>query len=122
PGSFVLTGFYLARRQDGKTHILLPPPADLVISKDEEGTLHVSRLAPQPIGLPSSFPLAMLPVLAQGVKRGKPESGYWLTEQGWAAYLQGQTPSAEHLLHSAKLWRLDPRVGIGMSTDTGSVE
>lgn len=123
PGSFTLSGFYLARKNAmGKAEILLPPPADLVISKTEGGELSVSRLSPQAINLPSSFPLPMLPVLAQGAKRSKPESGYWLTQAGWAAYVQGKKPTKEQLVHSSKLWSFDARVGIGMSTATRSVE
>ncbi len=122
PGSFTLTGFYLARKHDGNTEILLLPPADLVISRAKSGALEINRLSPQVIDLSSSYPLAMLPVLAQGTERNKPESGYWLTQSGWAAYLQGETPTAEQLMHSSALWSFDARVGIGMSAATRSVE
>lgn len=122
PGSFTLAGCYMARRQDGKMQILLPPPADLVISKARSGALEVKRLSPQVISLQSSFPLAMLPLLAQGAERSKPESGYWLTQEGWEAYLQGQVPAVEQLVHSSNLWSFDVRVGIGMSAATRSVE
>ena len=122
PGSFILAGFHLARRQGGKVEILLAPPADLIISKGSSGKLQIDRLSPQAIHLQSSYPLAMPPVLAQGVERSKAESGYWLTQAGWQTYLQGDTPTVEQLLHSSTLWSLDNRVGIGMSTSTGSVE
>ncbi|MFA5631693.1 MAG: type III-B CRISPR module-associated Cmr3 family protein [Porticoccaceae bacterium] len=123
PGSFTLSGFYLARKSDaGKAEVLLPPPADLVISKTDDGKLEVCRLSPQTINLPSSFPLPMLPVLAQGAKRSKPESGYWLTQAGWAVYVKGETPSTEQLVHASQLWSFDARVGIGMNGVTRSVE
>ncbi|MEX0618064.1 MAG: type III-B CRISPR module-associated Cmr3 family protein [Pseudohongiellaceae bacterium] len=123
PGSFTLAGFYLARKyKDGKTEILLRPPADLVISKTESGETIVSQLTPQVTNLSSSFPLKQLPVLAQGAKRSKPESGYWLTQAAWAAYLQGEVPKAEQLVRSSALWSFDARVGIGMNETTRSVE
>lgn len=127
PGSFTLAGFYLARKHNGNTEILMPPPADLVVSKGEaskgaSGKLEINRLQPQTISLQSSFPLPMLPVLAQGNERSKPESGYWLTQEGWAAYLQGKTPGEAQLVHSSTLWKFDARVGIGMSAATRSVE
>lgn len=123
PGSFTLAGFYLAcRKIDGKTEILLPPPADLVISKTDTDNMLVSQLRPQVIDLLSSFPLGQLPVLAQDAKRSKPESGYWLTQAGWRAYLHGEVPKLEQLVHSSALWSFDARVGIGMSEVTRSVE
>lgn len=127
PGAFMLAGFYLARRNaDGDVEVLFTPPADLVISKPEARLaaeeLGIRNLAPQVIDLPSSFPLPELPVLAQGAARDKLASGYWLTQQGWAAYLQGKTPTAAQLVHSSELWRFDARVGIGMNATTRSVE
>jgi CRISPR-associated protein Cmr3 len=120
-GSFMLQGFYMAQKLNGKVEILVAPPADLLISRDDDGKLQVSRLTPQVIDLPSSFALPMLPVLAQS-ERKKVASGYWLTQAGWQAYLLGQTPTEKQLKHSSDLWGIDPRVGIGMSESTGSVE
>ncbi|MDT8407922.1 MAG: type III-B CRISPR module-associated protein Cmr3 [Methylococcales bacterium] len=123
PGSFTLMGFYLARKTaDGQVTLLLPPPADLVVSKTADDALWIDRLSPKSMALASSFPLPMLPVLAQGNKRSKPEAGYWLTQAGWLAYLNGQTPLPEQLEKSSLLWSLDARVGIGMNSATRSVE
>lgn len=122
PGSFTLSGFYLARKRDGEVEILLPLPADLSVSRGTDAALKVSRLTPQPIGLASSYPLGMLPVLAQGARRSKPEHGYLLTQQGWQAYLRGDTPSTEQLVPSSALWSLDARIGIGMNAATRSAE
>lgn len=120
PGSFTVAAFHLARRAGQRVEILTAPPADLVI--DEQ--CNVSALAPQsaPTGLQSSSALPLLPVLAQGNKRSKAATGYWLTQSGWEAYLRGELPMAEQLVHSSKLWVFDARVGIGMSADTHSVE
>lgn len=121
PGSFTLAGFHLARCIDGHTEILMPPPADLVIGQSETNALAVNRLTPTAVGFASSFPLPMLPVLAQA-ERSKPESGWWLMQAGWQAYLAGQTPSSKQFVHSRDLWSFDARVGIGMSAATRSVE
>lgn len=124
PGSFAVTVFQLARRTDKGVEILVAPPADLVVSEPERGQLTVSALAPQTLamGLLTSSALPLLPVLAQDNKRIKPASGYWLTQAGWETYLKGETPTVEQLLHSSQLWAFDARVGIGMSSTTGSVE
>lgn len=121
PGSFTLAGFQLARCIDGRTEILMPPPADLVIGHSKTNTLAVNRLIPTAVGFASSFPLPKLPVLAQA-EREKPESGWWLTQSGWKTYLAGQTPTPQQLVHSRDLWSFDARVGIGMNTATRSVE
>lgn len=123
PGSFTLAGFSLARKTaGGAVEQLWPMPADVVISRQADGSLSINRMRPQAIGLVSSFPLPQLPVLAQAAARSKPETGYWLTAAGWQAYLQGAVLSAEHLVHSASLWSMDARVGIGMDAATRSVE
>jgi len=122
PGSFTLAGFHLARRQGDMAEILMPPPADLVVSRDRSGSLEVSALRPLATALASSFPLGQPPVLAQGTERSKPESGYWLTQQGWSDYLKGTLPTAAQLVHSSELWVFDSRVGIGMDRATRHVE
>lgn len=122
PGPFTLAGFHLAQRTKGAVEILLTPPADLVISKDPNDNIRIQRLNPQPVALPSSYPLPLLPVLAQGNERSKPASGYWLTQAGWAAYLNGKLPTAQQLVPASELWKIDSRVGIGMNADTRSVD
>lgn len=129
PGSFRITHFQMARQcANGRFEALIAPPADLVISEDDQGNPGVRSLTPTAItpaplpegkGIESSFPLAALPVLAQDT-RSKAATGYWLTESGWRKYLDGQTPSASDLVHSSQLWRIDPRVGIGLNADTRS--
>lgn len=120
PGSFTLNAFHLARRMKGQVELLVAPPADLVISRDDEDKLQVQRLTPTASTLQSSAALPLLPVLAQA-ERNKPESGFWLTQAGWQAYLAGQCPSAQQLIKNTDLWKTEGRVGIGMSADTGSV-
>lgn len=118
PGSFTVYGFYLARRfADGRVEALIAPPADLVISKRKGDGLDIRLLSPVAAtvenGLLSSYPLPLLPVLAQQ-ERLKPSSGYWLTEAGWKKYLSSQAPEASDLVKSSGLWKKDVRVGVGL--------
>jgi len=124
PGSFAVTAFHLACRfADGHVEALIAPPADLVVSESWTGSAVVTALAPdtRPTaqGLLCSAPFAQLPVLAEAA-RGKPASGYWLTEAGWRAYLAGKLPAPSELVPSSDLWRIDPRVGVGLDADTRS--
>lgn len=123
PGQFTVTGFHLARRTGNGVEILVAPPADLVITQLED-TLAISAMQPMllPTGLASSATLPLVPVLAQAQARSKPVSGFWLTQDGWQTYLNGDLPHREHLVPSSSLWRVDSRAGIGMSSTTRSVE
>jgi CRISPR-associated protein Cmr3 len=121
PGAFMLTAFHLARRNDdGRVEVLAGLPADLVVTEAEKGriagvrALKPVQLAAGPI---ASAPFAQLPVLAED-QRGKPAGGYWLREAGWRAYLTGAVPKPDQLIHSADLWRIDPRVGVGLDMAT----
>jgi len=122
PGSFAVTAFHLARRfADGRVEALIAAPADLVVSEGASGAPSVHALRPVQVaaGLMASTPFAALPVLAEAT-RGKPAGGYWLSEAGWRAYLAGKLPAPSELLPSSKLWRIDPRVGVGLDADTRS--
>lgn len=119
PGSFALAAFHLARRMaDGRHELLIAPPADLSIVEDEHGTAiaRLSRPTALASGIGSANPLPMHPVLAE-TTRAKPASGYWLTQAGFEAYLNGKLPAAVHLVKSSELWRMDERVGVGLSVE-----
>jgi CRISPR-associated protein Cmr3 len=122
PGSFAITGFEVARRGlTGHIDTLHALPADLVATRAEAtGPLRLQRLRPQPPtpGMLSSSPLAQWPVLAQS-ERSKAVSGLWLTSSGWAAYLSGNLPAVAQLVSTAELWKLDPRVGVGLDSGSG---
>jgi len=122
PGSFRVTAFQLARRlADGRVEALYPMPADLVVSESANGAASICALTPTPLpageGLQSSAPLPLLPVLAES-ERSKPAAGYWLTQAGWAKYLAGVSPQSNDLVKSSALWQIDPRVGVGLDSDT----
>lgn len=135
PGTFAIAAFHLARRHgNGPVEMLIAPPADLGVLEDEAGQACVRSLSPVALtpaplpagegetttaheGLACSAPLPLLPVLAQAA-RGKPASGYWLTETGWKQYLAGQAPAASELVKTEALWKLDHRIGVGLEIAT----
>lgn len=123
PGSFRITAFHLARRgSDDTVEALFAPPADVVIEQALAGTYskpQVRQLTPlaPPAGFVHSYPLPYIPILGQA-QRGKAESGYWLTTEGWRSYLIGRQLAPEHCVPSSALWRIDPRVGIGLDAAT----
>jgi CRISPR-associated protein Cmr3 len=124
PGSFAVIAFHLARRRGNKgdgAEILVQPPADLVIA-GTDGKPIISVLTPQKLAadLLTSANLPLLPVLAQGNERSKPASGYWLKQTGWHKYLNGELPAGDDLVKSASLWKIDPRIGIGLQNETRS--
>lgn len=119
PGPFTVTAFHLAWRSSGGTvEPLYTPPADLTIKDADGRVVEVLRTRPQSLaaGLVSSAPLPQVPVLAEK-ERGKAASGYWLTQQGFARYLDGETPGPADLLASRDLWKFDDRVGVGLNAE-----
>jgi len=116
PGAFTVTAFHLARWSgDGAVEGRFAPPADLVLTRDEEGRLIIERLRPHPVqgGIASSAPLPKLPVLAQASRR-KTVSDQWLTQTGWSRYLAGAPLAPGDFEATSKLWQLDTRVGVGL--------
>jgi CRISPR-associated protein Cmr3 len=118
PGSFTVTAWQPARRYaDGRFERIYPLPADLVVAREDTRllvhALHPAKLAE---GLRTSYSLPQHPVLAER-ERSKPESGLWLLEEGWKAYLDGQVPAAEQLVPGSELWATDTRVGVGLDRD-----
>lgn len=122
PGSFVLQGFQVARATSTGVELLIPLPADLVVSAEDDGQPRVTALRPSALhpGIASSSPLPLAPVLAQGEERSKPASGWWLTGSGWHNYLQGHSLSGADLIHTRELWSFDERVGVGLDGGTRS--
>lgn len=123
PGSFRVTAFHLARRKgDGQIDLLMPLPADLVITEDDQGKPQARSLNPTAAtGVLCSANTPLLPILAE-TERRKPASGYWLAESGWRNYMAGELPASTDLVKSSALWALDHRVGVGLDTATRRAE
>ena len=121
PGPFTVVGFTLARKgADARIESLHALPADLIAQTEGDGRItQISRVtaATPAAGLISSAPLLQWPVLPQGDERAKPAGGVWLTQAGWADYLAGRTPGQQHALTTGSLWKIDPRVGVGLDAD-----
>lgn len=120
PGSFTLKHFSLAQRSSaGVTRLLRTLPADLLIKRDRNGRGELSRLNSVVVSsaLACSAVLPRLAVLVEDA-RGKPESGWWLNQVGWDAYVRGQQLQFDlHLVHADTLWKVDERVGIGLEPE-----
>lgn len=122
-GSFRLSHVCLERNiGNGKAQLLFPVPADLVVLQRKP--LKACRLTVTPIsdlGLLGSFALPGYASVLRTKTRDKPQTGYWITVEGYAVYQKGGTPSPDHFVHCSELWANDPRLGIGLSADTRTV-
>jgi CRISPR-associated protein Cmr3 len=125
PGSFRLSHFQLAQLDtSGSVNPIYPLPADLQVSQqDPSATPHLHQLQPTMLhpAVASSAPLPLLPVLAQTGDRAKPIGGYLLRFSGWQRYLRGELPLSDDLVTSSKLWQIESQIGIGLSSETRSV-
>ena len=123
PGDFAILAFHLARHGEDRLEAVYSPPADLVITETDNGNVRVTRLKPAnpEHGIDCSIPTASFPVLACP-DRSKPETGLWLTQSAYEAYLRGETPDVGGLLQTDKLWRMDERVGVGLDPDRRRAE
>lgn len=120
PGTFRLSHTGLVRQKSkGIYERLFPVPSDLVLQKrkKEDNVPVIYGLQPQslPEGLMSGLP-ANSRIAVLKAPPGKPESGYWLSEEGFIKYLNGNKPDASHLLKSSDLWKSDWRLGIALET------
>lgn len=121
-GAFRLTWVSLACQhvagQGAKVESVMPLPADLV--QLESGLV---PLTPgEPDGLLSSGQSLPRVAVLRAAKQEKPLAGRYVLQQGLAKHLNGQLPAAADCLESKNLYRRDPRLGIGLSADTGTVE
>ncbi|MBX5460772.1 MAG: type III-B CRISPR module-associated protein Cmr3 [Steroidobacteraceae bacterium] len=119
PGRFAVTAFHVAScNVAGRAEIFVSPPADLILTRDDDGSISPQRLRPYPVtgGIQSSAQLPLLPVLEQWDRR-KPLAGYWLRQSGWEKYLNGDLPSQDELLPSSRLWRTDLRIGLALDPE-----
>jgi CRISPR-associated protein Cmr3 len=123
PGEFAVRGVFPAcKGSDGQIELLMPLPANLVVTDEGNQT---QELEPQPlptgVATGNSTGLPMLATLRQ--KGGsKPESGWLLSREGIDAYLTGTPIGPQHLVHRSELWGSEARIGIGLSRESHTVE
>lgn len=119
---FSLTEFSLARRTLDGVSMLYAPPADVVIHGTADEPV-VACLEPRALNgrIGSGTGLEKLATLAQGNQRVKPQSGWWFNEAGWEAYLRREPVTVEGLVRVESLWKIEPRVGVGLDADRRSV-
>lgn len=139
PGTFRLTGVWLARSGEAGIEPIFPLPADVIVEKlprrtaprgpagtDPEEPRFVRRLRVSERGTPLAAisrggPGLHLSVLV-GALAGKPEGGWWLSSAGWEAYRRGEVPQASQLVPVSELWGVDLRLGIARSRKSYTVE
>lgn len=118
-GTFRVAGWALMLEREGSTRLVLPPPADLVVTSDGPGERRtVHRLSPVPtaeLDVASGLPreLGALAVLRTRT-RGKPETAWWVSDQGWTAWARGETPAMDALVAQGALWATETRLGIAL--------
>lgn len=116
PGAFRLSWLSLAGLTNAKVDALLPLPADLLWSGPAQGlaTLHPRDLPPD---VRSSGGLPMRAVLATS-KQVKAVGGCYLRLAGLRSHLAGQQPNVDDLVPTHRVHLKDPRLGIGLNTDS----
>lgn len=120
PGEFAITWLSLAGEAttDAQPAPLLALPADLLrLGQDFAG------LQPQPLppGVQSSGELPLRATL-RSAKQAKPTSGIYLNVRGLSQHLGGQRPDQGHGIEAKHLYQRDPRLGIGLNTDSRTAE
>lgn len=122
PGTFTVHHFGLARKKDGIIEPLYPLPSDMVVygEKHPESVyrLDESKL-PSAIRGSSPFPV---PLILRVDEIKKALSGCWLTAKGMSNWTEGRVPEVGQLVTSRELWKSDPRLGIGINSDTRTVD
>jgi CRISPR-associated protein Cmr3 len=123
PGRFRVAWVTLAGRKQApgieSVAPVFPLPADLV--KLADGFAPLKPLAaPSLVADGRELPCA---AVLQTQKQTKPEGGVYLSETGWQNHLAGQTPEpSTDAVKAAELHVRDPRLGIGLNADAGTVE
>ncbi len=120
-GTFRLSalGLWCERRE----RVVVPVPADLVVTEGPDGEPVLSSLGPVGLGVEVHHggPLPMIPALrAHG--RAKPSRGWWITDEGLARHLAGGTVAPGDLVHARELWVRELRPGVGLDAQTRSAE
>ncbi len=120
PQGFRLQQQGLVRKTSKGCERLHALPSDLVVQKKTKDAPHpnIYLLKPQALdtGLLSNLAAGQqVPLLK--APAGKPETGYWLNEQGFQDYLTGKQPTIQQLVKTSELWKQDLRLGIALDAD-----
>jgi CRISPR-associated protein Cmr3 len=120
PGHFRLTWLSLAGQLPSgpAPEAISPLPADLLVLGQDFAPLVPRGL---PAGLQSAGELPLRATLA-AAKQDKPKGGVYLHASGLQQHLQGQLPAVAAQVDSKHLYRRDPRLGIGLNAQAGTVE
>ncbi len=117
PQGFRLQHNGLVRKTDCGYERLFAMPTDIVLQKATKDAKQPDIYCLKPQALADG----LLSNLAQGqyvpilqAPAGKPETGYWLNEQGFNDYLQGKQPTSTQLVKSSDLWKAEVRLGIAL--------
>lgn len=123
PGTFTLTHFSLARREERGVEPIYPLPTDLVVTGNESEVEAVYRLGsnPLPEGVRGSTNTAELGMMKSAHQK-KRLNDCWLSQSGMEAWVKGSTPSMEHLIRSSALWGVDHRLGISLDESSRTAQ
>ncbi len=124
PGSFRISWLSLAgdtsttKTATATPEAITPLPADLLLMDNAFVTL-----APRPpmAGVQSAGDLPLRATLLSA-KQEKPQGGTFLRGNGLAQHLHGQQPKKSDSVDSKYLFQRDPRLGIGLNTDSRTAE
>lgn len=111
--AFRLTHFGLAQRRGERAELLLPLPADVLVTSEDLSDARYARPTALPQPIATSHPLPKIPVFASD-KPAKPVGGLWLTVEGIRAWLAGDPITAAHLCRAGDLWQSEVRLGIAL--------
>jgi len=115
PGAFRIVQFLMAKVVDEKLlDLYFPLPADVKVISDGN-TRKIDYLQPQFLAesILSNAPCKQIS-LFRTEKQAKPDSGLWLNQLGIQAWLNGQKITAQYLVETQNLWKLDSRLGIAL--------
>ncbi len=95
---------------------LFPVPLHLV-EGEEQGRKKLGFLAPGP-ERDCDLGRVRLPVVPYALKGIKPIEDRWVTLAGMTEILAGKPPAADQLVKTSRLWAVEPRVGVGLDSET----
>lgn len=121
-GTLSLNGIWLSRLKDGKHERLYPVPLYLLRKKEGEAAAEFERLQIDKVTY-THLGKVRLPALPADKYGFKSLEGYWVTSQGLAKILAGNTDLAENeLINNKYLFERETRLGIARNNQTRTVQ